>query len=434
MDIYQKINARVTELEPELVAWRRDLHRFPEPGWMEIRTCCIIAAHLEKLGYEVIAGEEALDAGARMGLPGKAALEQAYERALKQGADPKWAAKFRGGFTGIVGILRCGEGPTVAMRFDVDALRLHETEEESHLPNRLGFRSENEGVMHACGHDAHITFGLGTAQILAEMKENLHGTVKLIFQPAEEGVQGARAMVAKGHLEDVDFLLGSHVTGADGYGSDVTPGSQGFLATTKLDATFLGKAAHAGASPETGSNAMLAAATAILNLHAISRHSGGASRVNVGVIRGGMSRNVICDKVTLELEVRGETTEINEFIQNRAMTVLESAAAMQDCTLQVKTVGASEAFTCDDGVMDRVYDVCGKLGLAVSEKRTQYGGGSEDFSLMLNRVQKNGGQGTFLRVRTDMKADLHHRDFDIDESILARGVKIFSAVAVDLLG
>lgn len=434
MDIYQKINDRVAAMTPQLVAWRRDLHRFPEPRWQEIRTCCIIAAHLESLGYEVIAGQPAFDPDARMGLPAQNVLDAAFHRAIAQGADPKWAEMFKDGFTGVIGILRCGEGPTVALRFDVDGLVLQETEEEHHFPNACDFRSENPGVMHACGHDAHITFGLGTAAVLAELKEQLHGTVKLVFQPAEEGVQGARAMVAKGHLDDADFVLGAHVTGNDGFGSDVTPGSTGFLATTKTDVVFRGVAAHSGASPETGNNAILAAATAILNLHAISRHSQGASRVNVGVIHGGTCRNVVADEAKLEMEVRGETTAINEFMYERAMRVLQGAADIHGCTMEIKTVGASEAFSCDESVMERVYRVGDKLGLRVSEKATEHGGGSEDFSLMLNRVQSLGGQGTFMRIRADMKAALHHRDFDIGEDILPRGVRIFSGMAADILG
>ncbi len=433
MDIYQKINEHVAALTPQLVAWRRELHRFPEPCWQEIRTCALIAGELERLGYQVIAGEPVFDRDARMGLPEQKVLDAAYDRAVAQGTDSAWAERFRDGFTGVIGILRCGEGPTVAMRFDIDALRLQETEEEGHFPNVQGFRSETPGLMHACGHDAHIVFGLGTATVLAGIKDRLHGTVKLVFQPAEEGVQGARAIVAKGHLDDVDIMLGSHVTEADGFGSDVTPGSTGFLATTKTDVVFRGVAAHAGASPETGNNAILAAATAILNLHAISRHSRGASRVNVGVIHAGTSRNVVADEARLEMEVRGETTEINEFIYGRAMQVLQGAAAIHGCTVEVRTVGASEAFVCDDDVMQRVYRVGEKLGLRISEKATQHGGGSEDYSLMLNRVQSMGGKGTFLRIRADMKAALHHRDFDIGEDILPRGVKIFSGMAADLL-
>ena len=155
--------------------------------------------------------------------------------------------------------------------------------------------------------------------------------------------------------------------------------------------------------------------------------------MNVGVIHGGTSRNVVADEVKLQMEVRGETTEINEYVHGRAVQILKSAADMHDCTVEVKTVGASEAFTCDDAVMDRVYETCEKLGLIVSEKRVQWGGGSEDFSLMLNRVQARGGAGTFLRIRADMKAALHHRDFDISEDILPRGVAIFSGMAANLM-
>ena len=434
MDIYEQIATSVEAITPQLITWRRDLHRHPEPAWQEIRTCCMIAKCLKDWGYEVLAGEPVFDLNARMGLPGQAALDEAYHRALRQGADPDWAEQFRDGKTGVIGILRFGEGPTVALRFDIDALRLEEAEDDAHFPAAQGFRSVNPGLMHACGHDAHVTFGLGTAKILSQLKGQLRGTLKLIFQPAEEGVQGARAIVEKGHLDDVKYLLGSHVTEQDQENSEVTGGSTGFLATTKFDVVFRGTAAHAGASPETGNNAMLAAATAILNLHAISRHSDGASRVNVGVIHGGSSRNVIADEVMLQIEVRGETTEINAYIFQRAQTVLQAAADMHSCTLETKIVGAAEAFTCSRNLIFRTNAVCsGIMGMKVSRKETQHGGGSEDFSLMINRVQKNGGYGTFLRIRAPMVAALHHRNFDIDESILPRGVKIFSAVTADLM-
>ena len=434
MDIYEQIKASAQAMTPQLIAWRRDFHRHPEPAWQEIRTCAKIAACLTDWGYTVLAGADALEAAARMGLPSQAVLDAAYARAQAQGANKDWADMFKDGYTAVIGILRCAEGPTLALRFDIDGLRLEETDSESHFPNREHFRSVNPGLMHACGHDAHITFGLGTAKLLSQLRHQLHGTVKLIFQPAEEGVQGARAIVEKGHLDDVDFLLGSHVTQADEENSDVTPGSTGYLASTKYDVTFRGTAAHAGASPETGSNTLLAAATAILNLHGLSRHSAGATRVNVGVVHAGTSRNVIADEAKLEMEVRGETTAINEYLDSRALTVLEAAAAMHNCTVEATVVGASEAFTCDDAVMDRVYRVCGEqMDMNISQNRTQHGGGSEDFSLMLNRVQKTGGCGTFLRIRGPMTAPLHHRDFDIDEGILPRGTAIFTAMAADIL-
>ena len=113
--------------------------------------------------------------------------------------------------TGVIGLLHCGEGPTVAMRFDIDALGVFEESGECHLPAREGFASVNEGFMHACGHDGHAAIGRGVARVLMEIRCRLHGTVKLIFQPAEEGVRGAKAIVEKGHLDDVQYLLGSHI-------------------------------------------------------------------------------------------------------------------------------------------------------------------------------------------------------------------------------
>ena len=112
----------------------------------------------------------------------------------------------------MIGILRCGEGPTVAMRFDIDALGVFEEHDPSHRPAKEGFNSVNEGFMHACGHDGHATIGLGVAKVLMSIKDQLHGTVKLIFQPAEEGVRGAKSIVDNGHLDGVDYLIGSHVT------------------------------------------------------------------------------------------------------------------------------------------------------------------------------------------------------------------------------
>ena len=124
MDIYEKIAAMTADISPQLTAWRRDLHRYPEPGWQEIRTCAIIAQHLTDWGYEVLAGEPVFDPDARMGLPPQAELDAAYHRAIRQGASPFWANQFKNGFTGVIGILRCGEGPTLALRFDIDGLRL----------------------------------------------------------------------------------------------------------------------------------------------------------------------------------------------------------------------------------------------------------------------------------------------------------------------
>lgn len=147
--------------------------------------------------------------------------------------------------------------------------------------------------------------GLGTAIILSEIKDRLSGTVKLIFQPGEEGSRGAAAMEAAGILEGVDYIFGGHIGFQARRSGDLICGTRGFLATTKLDVTFAGKPAHAGSAPEEGRNALRAAAACALNLHAISRHGQGASRINVGSLHAGQGRNVIPPNAVLQLEPVG---------------------------------------------------------------------------------------------------------------------------------
>lgn len=122
MDIYEQITKMADEIAPELVAQRRDFHKFAEKGWFEMRTSSIIARKLTEMGYEVLVGDQVCKKDARMGVPSDEELEEQYERAVAQGADPEFVKYTKGGMTGVIGILRCGEGPTVAMRFDIDAL------------------------------------------------------------------------------------------------------------------------------------------------------------------------------------------------------------------------------------------------------------------------------------------------------------------------
>lgn len=341
-EMQKEIEKEADALEEALIALRRDLHRYPEPGWMEVRTSALIARKLTELGYEVLTGEEVCKKEARMGVPPLEELERAYERALSQGADPEFAQRARLGQTGVIGILHCGPGPVVGLRFDIDALGVTEMQEEGHRPYREGFASENAGIMHACGHDGHTAIGLGTAAVLAKLRRELRGTVKLFFQPAEEGVRGAKSMVEQGHLRDVQYFLGAHLAdeATEGEGSQLRPGYEGGLATTKYDVVFHGKAAHAAVCPQEGSNAILAAAAAIQNLYAIPRHSQGNSLVNVGTIHGGSGRNVVPDEVKLEMEVRGETTEIHEYMKKRALAVLDGAAAMYGVTCEIQVMGS----------------------------------------------------------------------------------------------
>lgn len=206
MNIYDQIKTMSDEMAGDLTAQRRDFHKYAEPGWFEMRTSSIIARKLTELGYEVLVGDQVCKKDSRMGVPSEEKLEEQYERAVAQGADPEFVKYTKGGMTGVIGILRCGEGPTVAMRFDIDALGVFEEHDPSHRPAKEGFNSVNEGFMHACGHDGHATIGLGVAKVLMSIKDQLHGTVKLIFQPAEEGVRGAKSIVDNGHLDGVDYL------------------------------------------------------------------------------------------------------------------------------------------------------------------------------------------------------------------------------------
>ena len=235
-------------LRERTVARRRDLHKHPEAAWTEFRTASIVAKTLQGLGYQVLAGDEVIDPQAMMGVPPAAELERHFQRALEQGADAAWAEKMRGGKTGVVGVMRFATpGPTVALRVDMDANDLVEATEERHRPFHDGFASVNKGAMHGCGHDGHTATGLGVAEVLASLKGRLAGTIKLIFQPAEEGVRGAKAMVACGVVDDVKYVVGAHLGINLKRTGQVACRTEGFLATTKLDAVFTGKPAHAGA-------------------------------------------------------------------------------------------------------------------------------------------------------------------------------------------
>ena len=434
MDIYKIISQMSDDVTPHMVSLRRDFHKHAEPGWLEMRTSSIIAKELTELGYEVLVGEDVCKRDARMGLPSDEVLEKAYERAIKQGADSTFIEATKGGMTGVIGILRCGEGPTVAMRFDIDALGVYESEDADHIPKKEGFASINTGAMHACGHDGHAASGLGVAAVIMKIKEHLHGTIKLIFQPAEEGLRGAKAIVENGHLDDVDYLLGSHITETDKEGNDITAGSYGSLASFKYDVTYHGLSAHAGGNPQAGKNALLAAACAVTNLYAIPRHSGGASRINVGRLIAGSGRNVIADEAFMELEVRGDTTAINEYVSEYALRILKNSAEMHGCTVDIKLMGAAESLASDEKLCLRIAEIsANELGLKVSNKLSEKNGGSEDISYMMNRVQSRGGLTSFMRIQTDCAGVAHNRKFDFDEGYLPKAVKVFCAATYDLM-
>lgn len=429
--MYEKILKLVDDITPEMVRQRRDFHKYPEVGWTEMRTSSIIARTLADLGYEVLIGKDVCDAESRANLPSEDVLKEAYERAVSQGADPEFVEYTKEGFTGVVGILHCGEGPTVALRFDIDALPIIESEDDNHFPQKEGFASVNKGQMHACGHDCHAASGLGVAKVIMQIKDQLKGTVKLVFQPAEESGQGGKAIAESGILDDVNFLLGAHNSDFGGK-HDILPGITGSMASRKCEAVFKGSSAHAAISPHLGNNALLAAATAVQNLHAIPRHGAGATRINVGKLIAGTAGNVIADHAYMLMDIRGETSELNEYMDAKAKIVVEAAAQMHGCTVEYKSTAYIPSVVCSIPLAERVAEIC-KEHLNYRVCSLVYNTGSEDISYMVDRVKSLGGQATIMGFHSTFAAKNHSPEFDLNEDYLPRSVKGFIVILCELM-
>lgn len=431
--LYKEICQEAEAALPEMIRRRRDFHKFAEMGWLEIRTSSIVADHLTGLGYEVLLGDEVCDSETRMGVPEQKLLDEQYARALKQGAILPYAEKAKDGHTGVIGILRCGEGPVIAIRCDMDALGVFEEKDVCHRPSEEGFCSVNEGMMHACGHDAHTAMGMAVAEILMKQKDMLRGTIKLIFQPAEEGVRGAKAIADKGHLRDVDYILAVHMGNTKDGEYEIGLSTGETLATTKLDVVFHGTAAHAGSHPEEGDNAMLAACSAVLNLHAIPRHGEGDTRVNVGQLVAGSGRNVICDEAKLLLEVRGSTTEANAYVEAYARRVIEAAAMMHGCTCEIKMTGCANTLWSDLEMIELCQKVCEEKLKVKAMPPIPTADASEDCSFLFDAVREHGGKGLYFKVLSPCSGAFHSRTFDFSEKELVNGVKVLCGMTLALM-
>ncbi len=430
-----QIEKLVKQQSSHLIAFRRDLHRHAESGWTEFRTTSIIATTLKELGYEIKMGKEIICRESMMGVPSEEELQKHMERAIEQGADPQLVEKMAGGMTGVVGDLICGEGPLLALRFDIDANDISEANDDKHRPYREGFSSINPNAMHACGHDGHVTIGLGVAKVLSALKDKLKGTVRLIFQPGEEGVRGAGPMVDAGVLDGVDYILGGHIGFQATKTGQFICSTDKFLATTKFDVTFTGTPAHAGGAPQEGRNALLAASCAALNLHAITRHGQGASRMTVGTIQAGQGRNVIPPNATIKAESRGETSDIDDFMFTSAQQVVAGAAQMYGVEYDIKLMGKTKSGQSDAEMMQRVKDVAERIKFfnpdEIIEKAEMRG--SEDYSHMMTTVQQQGGQGTYFMIGSNLAAGHHDFYFDFDEDCLAPGIELIVNSTFDLL-
>jgi aminobenzoyl-glutamate utilization protein A len=410
---------------------RRDLHRYPEPAWCEYYTLSRIVDEIERVGVdELHLGRDALVGDRRLAVPDEEELTRWREAAADAGARRDVLERAKGGHTGAVAVVENGDGPTVALRVDVDAIRQREADDPDHAPAARGFRSVNEGVMHACGHDAHATIGLAVLDAVARSDE-FRGTFKLLVQPAEERAGGGKALAASRHVADVDHLLGFHV-GLDHPTGEVVGGIVKPLAVTNFDVRFRGTAAHAGKNPDAGRSAVRAAATAVGNLHAISRHADGPTRVNAGRIRGGTARNVVAERATLECEARGETTALMEYAVDRARRVVRAAGEMHGCESEFEVTGEAPRADSDPGLSGLVADAARGHDAVTSVRETSEFGASEDVTYLMKAVQERGGEAAYAVVGTDHPADHHAPRFDVDEESLAIGVDVLSDAVVAL--
>ncbi|WP_299333279.1 amidohydrolase [Haloplanus sp.] len=411
------------DLDDGLRDLRRDLHRHPEPAWREFYTTARLVDKLERRPLDALhVGPEALGTD-RRGVPDDAELADWAHRAVEAGARADIVDRLDGGHTGLIAVFERGEGPTIGLRVDIDALPITEAAGDDHHPAAEGFRSENEGYMHACGHDAHATVGVGVLDAVVD--GDFEGTLKLFFQPSEEIIAGGEPMAESGHLDDVDRLLALHV-GLDHPTGEVVAGIDGFLAVSQFRADFAGASAHAGGHPERGRNAVQAMATAIGNLYAIPRHHDGETRVNAGRVGGGTASNIVPEEAFIDGEVRGETTELMEYMDDHAERVVRSAAEMHDCEVEIERAGRAPGGESDADLAAVVADAAAEVEGVDSLLDNAKLGGSEDATYLMRHVQQRGGLAAYVGVGTDHPGGHHTPTFDVDERSIRIAVDVFT--------
>ncbi|MFV9506865.1 MAG: M20 metallopeptidase family protein [Oscillochloridaceae bacterium umkhey_bin13] len=384
--------AEAEALRDELVAIRRDLHMHPELGFQEVRTARMVAEKLGTLGYEVQTGV---------------------------------------GTTGVVGLLQGGQPGerTVLLRFDMDALPIHEE-------NDVPYRSQTPGVMHACGHDAHVAVGIGVATVLARHREQLAGTIKLMFQPAEEGLGGAMAMINDGLLEGPrpDVALGLHVASGHDLGKAVVRSGAMMASSDSFTILVQGKGGH-GASPHQTVDAVLVASQIVVALQTIVARNVDPNEtgvVTVGAFHAGTAPNIIAETAELRGTIRSFSNEVRDLLHTRIRAVAEGLATSLGATAQVEiklgvdpTINAELPTTV---IHAAAAEVLGSDQLDTTFRTT----GAEDFSMVLARVP---GSYFFLGSRSGPATGFPHHNprFDLDEACLPQGVAILCDAAVRCL-
>jgi amidohydrolase len=405
----EQIDVAARAIEAQVISWRRDFHENPELGNREFRTSTIVAAHLRSIGLDEVRTEVA--------------------------------------HTGVVGLLRGAlPGPVVALRADMDALPVAE---EVDLPfaskARTTWNGEQVGVMHACGHDSHTAILMGVAAVLAGLRANLRGSVKFIFQPAEElppeGEEGgAKLMIEQGALEKPAprAIFGLHVTsrlptGVIGYRPGPTMAS-----ADNLKITVHGRQTH-GAMPWFGVDPIVTAAQVVLGLQTIVSRQVDLTRepavVTIGAIKGGLRENIIPDSVEMRGTIRTFDEEMRDEVHERVTTMAEaiSKGSRAGCTV---CIGKKYPVTVNDPkltgqMLPTLQRVGGAQGLLLVPKVM----GSEDFSFFQRIVP-----GLFIFIGVTPKetelasaAPNHSPRFFIDESGLLLGVRALAHLACDFL-
>lgn len=266
-----------------------------------------------------------------------------------------------------------------------------------------------------------------------EHKDELVGTIKILFQPAEEGVRGAAAMAASGVVDDVDNLIGAHL-GTFCRQGEVGLCRAGFLASSKLDVHFHGIPSHAGADPQKGRSALMAACAAAMMIQGIPRNGEGDTRVAVGTLHAGEGRNVTPVHADMELEVRGETAEVNDYMRDSVYRIVDGVARSYEVKAEVELAGEATTLPlCEDLLKiagDCAKDVPGVEKVMPITKKA----GSEDCTILMRRVVAHGGRAAYLLIGADQNG--HHRaDFDIvDEKSLPVGLGVAAKIIERLNG
>jgi len=371
---------------------RRDFHRHPELAFQEVRTAGVVARELTALGLEVHSG-----------------IATTGVVALLEGAHP---------------------GPVILLRFDIDALPIvEETGAE--------YASQNPGVMHACGHDGHTAIGLTVARLLQKYRQDLSGTVKLVFQPAEEGFGGAERMVEAGVLENPrpELTLALHLWNHASLGWLGIASGPTMAAADILTIRITGKGGH-GAMPHQAVDPVLASAQVITALQSVvSRNVAplDTAVVSVTMLSAGEAFNVIPPCVDMQGTVRTFDPAVHGLVVQRIHQVVEGIAAALGCQAEVEVKAITPAVINEPAIAQRVAKVAADLfpGSLIDPRFQTMG--SEDMAFMMQQVP---GCYFFVGSANDAKglnASHHHPKFDVDEDSLPRAVALMTAAAYDFL-